>query len=182
VYVIGEASERAAIAAGFSLVTRFPHVSNAQTLAEELLKLPSNPLPFLVLVGDRRLPDLFRIFDAAGVAYKELEVYRTKLSSLSSLPAPSSSAASLPPAPAWAVFFSPSGVAAVRDSPLAGWPWEGIRRAALGPSTAQALREADAEEKSAASRWSPSAIAAAPNPSALLQAILQYEQQCQEPW
>ncbi|NND47337.1 MAG: uroporphyrinogen-III synthase, partial [Woeseiaceae bacterium] len=67
-----------------------------------------------------------------------------------------------PPAdvPAWVVFFSPRGVALATEH--LALPWDRLRKAAIGPSTAEALR---------AHGWTPDAVAVAPTPAALVDAL-----------
>ncbi len=107
--------------------------------------------PLLFLAGDRRRDDLPEALDAARIPFEEVTVYRTLL-----LPV------RLPePAPEWTAFFSPSGVEAALAS--AGFPWNSLRTAAIGPTTAAALRAAG---------HPPEAVAAHPTPEALAAAVL----------
>jgi uroporphyrinogen-III synthase len=111
--------------------------------------------PLLFLCGDRRrdvLPDRLR---DAGIALEEHIVYRTR-----------GDAEELAEAverqqPEWLVFFSPSGVETAEV--LAGPSWNRIRKAAIGSTTADALR---------ASGFAPDAVADAPTPEALAAALL----------
>jgi uroporphyrinogen-III synthase len=66
----------------------------------------------------------------------------------------------LPAAPArWAAFFSPSGVDAARLAPEA--PWNTVRKAAIGPTTAERLRREGLPPRAVADRPTPDALAAA---------------------
>lgn len=109
--------------------------------------------PLLFLCGDRRrdtLPDRLR---AAGVAFAELVVYRT-IGDASALEA------CLSERPGWLAFFSPSGVEAALE--LDGISWNSLSAAAIGPTTADALRAAGIR---------PAAVAASPTPDALVAAV-----------
>lgn len=112
---------------------------------------PSKPLLFLC--GDRRrdvLPDRLR---TAGVAFDELVVYRT-LGDASALEA------RLAEPPDWLAFFSPSGVETALE--LDGISWNSVSAAAIGNTTADALRAAGI---------APVAVAASPTPEALVAAV-----------
>lgn len=78
--------------------------------------------PMLFLCGEKRrevLPDSFR---ARGLLLKELIVYET--CAVDKLAVPEDCGT-----PAWVVFFSPSGLKAVKDIEL---PWQTIKKAAIG--------------------------------------------------
>jgi uroporphyrinogen-III synthase len=110
--------------------------------------------PLLFLCGDRRrdtLPDRLR---AAAVTFDELVVYRTMGD------AEELAEAIEQQRPDWLVFFSPSGVETAEA--LAGTGWNRIRKAAIGPTTAEALRAAG---------FAPAAVADAPTPDALAAAL-----------
>lgn len=102
----------------------------------------------LFLSGSRRrdtLPDGLR---AADVAFDELVVYETRLRSDLRLP---------PPSPRrWLVFFSPSGVEAVQRAEAG--PLSGYSCAAIGPTTAGALRDAGVEGVAVAQTPSPDGV------------------------
>lgn len=107
--------------------------------------------PLLLLSGNRRREDLPNRLVEAGLALDELVVYETHLRT----------DLTLPPGPsgAWLVFFSPTGVQAVRHSGADVTAW---RVAAIGPTTAEAVRQAG---------WRVAAVAASPTPQALLDAV-----------
>lgn len=106
----------------------------------------------LFLSGSRRrdtLPDGLR---AADVAFDELVVYETHLRSDLDLPPPSRRR--------WLVFFSPSGVEAVQRAEAG--PLSGYSCAAIGPTTAEALRDAGVGRV---------AVAQTPSPDGLVRAL-----------
>lgn len=110
--------------------------------------------PLLFVCGKRRREDVPTGLRARGIRYQECEAYRTRLRT---------DLAWKEPFPDWLVAFSPSGIEAVAQSPgvqpvveRAGW-------AAIGPTTAQALAERG---------WQPAAVAKAPTPEALRDALL----------
>lgn len=106
--------------------------------------------PLLFLCGNRRRETLPRVLREANVPFEECVVYETHLRA----------GPWLEEAPAWAVFFSPSGMEAVQRSREAGWAT--VRKAAIGPTTAEALENAG---------WPPDAVARHPTPGALAEAL-----------
>lgn len=110
--------------------------------------------PLLFLCGNRRREALPERLRAEGVPFEECVAYETHLRAGPWLEGAEPAG--------WAVFFSPSGVEAVRQSQEAGWA--AVRKAALGPATARALRDAG---------WPPDAVAQAPSPEALAEALFQ---------
>jgi uroporphyrinogen-III synthase len=123
----------------------------------------SPPRPLLFLCGDTRRDELPTCLAQHSVPLEELVVYTSSSAAtcdavmLSAIPAPLAS-------PAWLVFFSPRGVQAALDGRL-HLRWPGARRAAIGPTTAEAL--------AACAALGPAhAVAVAPNASALCVAIL----------
>lgn len=131
---------------------------DAAALAERIVQAGDNASahPLLFLCGNRRREALPRRLRAEGVAFEECVAYETH---------PRTGGPWLGAvdgdAPEWAVFFSPSGVEAVRRAqPRPGG--ETVRKAALGPTTAGALREVG---------WPPEAVAVSPTPAALAEAM-----------
>lgn len=119
--------------------------------------------PMMFLCGDKRreaLPDSFRL---RGLPLEELIVYQTcavqnvELSDECKVPN-------------WIVFFSPSGLKVVKDMAL---PWESIRKAAIGKTTATALH--DHATATAQSFWEPDVIASKPDPDSLACTIFDFE-------
>ena len=113
-------------------------------------------LPLLFLCGNRRRETLPLLLRRVGVPFEERIVYETHLRS----------GPWLEDAPDWVAFFSPSGVQAVQQSREAGWA--AIRKAAIGPTTADALRRAG---------WQPEAVAHEPSPAALAEAVTEAHDQ-----
>jgi uroporphyrinogen-III synthase len=125
---------------------------HADALADRIIADPPAK-PLLFLCGDLRrdvLPD--RLL-SAGVAFDELVVYRT-IGDASALEA------YLAQPLDWLAFFSPSGVEAALE--LDGISWNSLSAAAIGPTTADALRAAGIH---------PAAVAASPTPEALVAAV-----------
>ncbi len=108
--------------------------------------------PLLFLAGNRRRDTLPRALEAAGVPFAEQCVYETHVRTDLDF--------SEEPAPDWVVFFSPSGIEAARQA--RGIDWRTVRKAALGPTTAAALKEAG---------WTVEAVAEVPTPEALAAAL-----------
>ena len=120
--------------------------------AEELVSLlteaaPSSPLLFLA--GNRRrdtLPDGLR---AAGISFEEEVVYETQPRTDLTLP-PSDGET-------WLVFFSPSGLEALRASEVEGL--SEYRIATIGPTTAAEIQEVGLEVAAVADVPSPGGVA-----------------------
>ena len=149
-FVVGPATAEAARSLG--LRTEGEEAGQAEELAERIAARLFE-VPLLFLCGDRRrdvLPDRLR---AAGLAVEERVVYRTHIDAS----ALRETAGGLPE---WVVFFSPSGVDAVRE--VVASSWNRARKAAIGSTTADALRAAG---------FAPAAVAAAPTPEALAAAL-----------
>lgn len=151
-YVVGPATAAAAASLGLRPIGE--EAGDADALADVMVET-SVERPFLFLCGDRRRDTLPERLHAAGVAFEELVVYRTfgDAEALGDVLARRR--------PDWLVFFSPSGVDAA--APLAGPSWNRILKAAIGPTTAEALRDAG---------HAPAAVADAPTPEALADALL----------
>jgi len=123
----------------------------AQRIAEED---PARRVLFLS--GNRRRDVLPEALQEAEVTFDELVVYETHYRTDLELPSPSENP--------WLVFFSPSGIEAVQN---AGIQHSAYRLAAIGSTTATALREAGSEVE---------AVAASPTPAALVDAIRKAEE------
>lgn len=150
VFVVGPAT--AARARRLGLQPRGEEAGSAEALAEVVIAgLPTKPLLFLC--GDRRRDTLPGCLREADVPLEECVVYRTTGDA-------SALEAALSVRPDWLVFFSPSGVEAALECD--GISWNSLLLAAIGPTTAEALRE---------SGRSPAAVAAAPTPEALVAAV-----------
>ncbi|MFP4228480.1 MAG: uroporphyrinogen-III synthase [Salinivenus sp.] len=123
---------------------------SAAALAD-LIVSGAHARPLLFLSGNRRRDVLPNRLRDAGVAFEEQVVYETHPRSTLDVPPPSETD--------WLVVFSPSGrdALAAADVPLAAY-----RVAAIGPTTADALRDAG---------HTVAAVAAAPAPEALVRAI-----------
>lgn len=122
----------------------------AGTLAETICQQTFSA-PLLFLSGNRRRDALPDQLMAAGTPFQELCVYETHLRTdlaLGTLPALD-----------WLAFFSPSGVEAVQQS---GFEATFVYKAAIGPTTAQAIEAAG---------WTVDALAQEPAPEALAAAI-----------
>jgi uroporphyrinogen-III synthase len=105
---------------------------------------PSRPLLFLS--GDRRRDALPDGLSHAGVAFDELEVYRTEVRT----------GLRLPPDASWLAVFSPSGLDALERS---GVDLSAVRLAAIGPTTARHLRDAGHAVAAVAPEPTPQALA-----------------------
>ncbi|MEP0546083.1 MAG: uroporphyrinogen-III synthase [Rhodothermales bacterium] len=149
-FVVGPATAEAARALG--LRPEGEEAGQADDLADRIAARRFEA-PLLFLCGDRRrdaLPDRLR---ATGIAVEERVVYRTLLDA-SALREPTGRP------PDWVVFFSPSGVEAAQEVVAASW--NRARKAAIGPTTADALR---------AVGFAPATVADAPAPEALAAAL-----------
>lgn len=127
------------------------HPATAAALARVIIDAGVRSVLFLA--GDPHRDELPVRLSESGVSVTTEIVYRTR-------PSP----VTLPPdgqSPDWAVFFSPRGVSVVLDE--TDVDWDQVAMAAVGPTTAQAIRSVGLE---------PRAIAATPTPGALLAAIL----------
>ena len=149
-FVVGPRTAEHARSLGFDAVGE--EAGHAVALADLIVAEPPER-PLLFLCSDRRrdvLPDRLR---AAGIAFDECVVYRT-LGDASALEA------HLAAPPDWVAFFSPSGVEAALE--LDGISWNSLSAAAIGATTAEALRAAGLH---------PAAVASAPTPEALAAAV-----------
>ena len=156
--------DRPAYAVGPKTAARFRAVGlqpqgadtgTAESLAARIIADAPNA-PLLFLSGNRRREALPEALRAAEVSFDELTVYETHARSDLHLPAPEDAR--------WLVFFSPSGLDAVRQAGDVGVG--GYRIAAIGPTTAQALE---------AEGHSVEAVAEEPSPEGLVTALRKAE-------
>jgi len=105
--------------------------------------------PLLYLCGSRRRDELPTCLRENNIDFIELCVYRSMERADLAL--------SSQPVPYWVVFFSPSGVEAVQRD--AGWDLRDVRVAAIGSTTADALRSTGVEVHAIASEPTPEAVA-----------------------
>jgi uroporphyrinogen-III synthase len=105
--------------------------------------------------GEPRRTELIQGLAAHGIDVHEVVVYTAR----------PRSDLGLPPGrpPGWVVFFSPRGVDLTAEALTL--PWERVRKAAIGPTTARALADRG---------WTPEAVAEAPTPAALVAAVARY--------
>jgi len=135
-----------------SFEVRGEEAGDAATLAEWIADT-SPERPLLFLSGARRRDTLPDGLEAAGIPFEEEVVYETHTRTDLDLPGEASGT--------WLAFFSPSGVEAVRQADA-----DALRRfrcAAIGPTTASALREAGE---------SVDVVADSPSPDALVSAVV----------
>lgn len=136
-----------------SFEVRGEAAGDAVTLAGHIVEeAPERSLLFLS--GSRRRDTLPEALRDAGVAFDEQVVYETHTRTDFRLPGDTS--------PVWLAFFSPSGLEAVQQADEAAL--RHARRAAIGPTTASALRDAG---------LSVDAVADAPTPEALVRAVFE---------
>lgn len=147
VYVVGQKTAGEFRALGFDV--RGAHTGNAAALASWIADAHEEG-PLLFLSGNRRRDTLPEGLTEAGVPFDEQVVYETKIRSDVSLPAAASNA--------WLVFFSPSGVEAVRRSEVTT---DEYRCAAIGPTTAGILRDMDVRVAAVADTPSPEGVVTA---------------------
>jgi uroporphyrinogen-III synthase len=112
------------------------------------------PAPLLFLCGDRRRDTLPTRLAEEEIAFEELVVYETHSRTDLTLPPPDDDT--------WLAFFSPSGLEAVQHAEADG-SLRDYHRAAIGPTTAEALSDAG---------LAPEAVASSPSPDGLVNAIL----------
>jgi uroporphyrinogen-III synthase len=108
--------------------------------------------PLLFLSGNRRRDTLPDGLSDRGISFDEVVVYETRVRTAVELPPPS--------VDRWLVFFSPSGLEAVRRTETVDA--SAYRLAAIGPTTAAALETAGLPVD---------AVAATPSPEALADAL-----------
>lgn len=147
-YVVGPKTAERLRALGFDV--RGEETGSARALVDWMAAHPPEG-PLLFLSGNRRrdvLPDGLR---AEDIAFEEQVVYETHTRNDLSLPGAT--------AETWLVFFSPSGLEAVRAADV---NLDAYRCAAIGPTTAGALRTEG---------FTVDAVASTPSPKGLLNAI-----------
>lgn len=131
--------------------------ANAEAVAKHVIAMGSQRT-WLFLCGNLRRPELPAMLSEAGIPFSELEVYQTTPRTNLQLDTYEK--------PDWVGFFSPSGVDCVQKA----WPtgWKEVKKAAIGNTTADALR---------AVNWAADAVAAVPEGPALHAAIEEAMQQ-----
>ena len=152
-FAVGPRTAEALEALGFA--PQGQESGSAQELAALIVR-HSFKEPLLFLCGNRRRDVLPNRLREAGIPFEEQRVYETRLRTDLDLTTPT--------VPDWLVFFSPSGIEAVRQAGAMqdAHHLAAVRLAAIGPTTARALREAG---------WAPDAVADRPAPDALVEAI-----------
>lgn len=149
VFVVGPATAARARRLGFDPEGE---ASGSAELLADYITRRSWAAPLLFLCSNRRRDVLPDRLAAAAVPVEELCVYETHPRTDLDLAAY--------PGLRWAVFFSPSGIEAAVQA--RGIDWRQVHKAAIGPTTAEAL---------AARGWSAAAVAAEPTPEALVRAL-----------
>ena len=176
-YVVGDGS--AAVIARSALALSVRAVGgNAELLGAAIVadsRHSASPTRLLVLSGNLRRAELFAALQAGGVAYDELTVYETRTNSR--LREQWRLAADAAAEDGWVCYFSPSGVSGVKQcvhevedgegSGARRARWLRMRVAALGETSAGAVRAAG---------WTVHAVPATPSPAQLLAAIQAAEQ------
>jgi uroporphyrinogen-III synthase len=136
---------------------------------EGTLPIESSTMPVVFLCGDKRRDVLPCFFESKGLPFEELKVYRS--CQVEKFELPSSLGGSIPE---WIVFFSPSGLHAVKNT-SSKLPWHLIKKASIGKTTAAALQNyADSIQDAS---WKSDVIASKPTAEALTDSIFEYEQQ-----
>lgn len=149
-YAVGPRTSEALRKIGFA--PEGAEAGRAAALADVIARRAAGAKPLLFLCGNRRRETLPQQLQGAGVPFEEQEVYETHVRSDLDF--------SAPPLPDWLVFFSPSGLEAVQQA--RGFDPSAVRLAAIGPTTAAALKTAG---------YAVSAVAADPTPEALVRAV-----------
>lgn len=146
-YVVGPKTAAQFHALGFDV--RGHNTGNAEALASWIADAdPTGRLLFLS--GNRRRDTLPDGLNERNVSFDEQVVYKTEIRSDVSLPSPVGEP--------WLVFFSPSGVKAVRRS---GASIDHYRCAAIGPTTAGILRDQSVRVEAVADTPSPEGVVSA---------------------
>jgi len=172
VFCVGSGTEEACASAGAPNVVGVPGGRGAADLAEFMVPALGGEIfdrPVLFLVGDKRLDELPRRLQGMNVKIKELLVYETATRAdiqvvlTAELARLRAAAVTDPGAPQWVVLFSPSGVVAASSAiHLELYNNVRFRLAAIGQTTANAMRAAGLRVD---------AIAATPTPGALADAL-----------
>jgi len=147
-YVVGPKTGERIQNLGFKV--RGEDCGTAEALVEYLAQQDLQR-PLLFLSGDRRRDAVPEGLRAKNVSFEEQVVYETHFRSDLTLPPAESDA--------WIVFFSPSGLNAVRRA--SGVSLSEYRYAAIGPTTAKALRDHGLEVEAVADTPSPDGLMAA---------------------
>lgn len=147
-YVVGPKTGERLRDLGFEV--RGEETGNAGELVD-LITTQEWPRPLLFLSGNRRRDELPEGLQAEAVPFEEQVVYETQFRSDLRLPPSESNC--------WIVFFSPSGLKAVRRADAG--PLAGYRCAAIGPTTADALRDRGLHVEAVAETPSPAGLVAA---------------------
>ena len=151
VYAVGERTGE--VLQGISLSPQGQSTGNAVGLGELIIQQHTvGELPLLFLCGNTRRDELPEMLRENDVALEELVVYESSVREdidLESLTEP-----------AWVVFFNPMGVRAIYER----WPmeWQRVRKAAIGETTASAMRSID---------WQVNAVAQKPSAEGLCDAL-----------
>lgn len=147
-YVVGPKTAKRLRSLGFAV--RGEEAGSARALVDVIEESgPEGPLLFLS--GNRRrdtLPDGLR---AAGIPFEEQVVYETRTRTDICLPVGDKDR--------WLVFFSPSGLEAIQQSDVGSLA--AYRCAAIGPTTADALRSTGLSVEAVAGTPSPEGLVAA---------------------
>ena len=148
-YAVGPETARRAARLGLQVLGESS--GNSGTLADLVAEQPPKGA-LLFLSGTPRRSEFTDKLTGAGINYEELIVYRSHVVEKISLTGRRAE---------WVVFFSPRGVRLAEDG--IDLDWSGIKKAAIGPTTAEAIKEAG---------WPVDAVADSPSPNALVTAIL----------
>lgn len=149
--------ETARRAAELDFSVRGQEAGSAEVLADTIVEHEFEK-PLLFLSGNRRRDTLPDRLASADLPLEELVVYETHLCRRLEWPLDSEEASD------WVVFFSPSGIEAARNDRRIRW--KRMRAAAIGSTTAGALRDRG---------WTVDAVAEDPEPEALCRAVVEAE-------
>ncbi|CEG37118.1 uroporphyrinogen-iii synthase [Plasmopara halstedii] len=167
VYSVGAATSRELLPLG--VICKGDDAGSADALCNYLHQRGALPpdakeKPMIFLCGDKRREVLPNSFRSRGLPLEELVVYQT--SAVQNINFPDDCKV-----PNWIVFFSPSGLNVIKDMAL---PWKSIRKAAIGKTTASALRQHAVATNEAF--WEPDVTASMPDPESLACAIFDFEE------